>query len=153
MAEEAGSHQIGAGWTSLGGDLQGGAAVASWGTFESEIFAVLADGQVWYRYWDGEAWHDWKPMGGSFTGTPAAAARDADRIDVFAIGTDGTLQQRWWDGHEWVPWREVSGAPRPARAVSCSWIGVELRVLVVDASGSVWLCALREIPGGGFRAD
>lgn len=125
-------------WVTLGGELVGGAAVASWGTFESEIFAVQADGQVWNRYWDGQAWHQWEPMGGSFSGPVAAAARDADRIDVLAIGSDGVLRQRWWDGGQWVPWREVAGAPQAATAVSCSWIGGELRVFVVDPDGAVW---------------
>jgi hypothetical protein len=130
-------------WTPLGGALLEGAAVASWGTFESEVFAVHEDGQVWNRYWDGKAWHQWEPMGGTFVGTPAAAARDADRIDVFAIGSDGALRRRWWDGKEWVPWRAVEGAPRGARAVSCTWIGGELRVFLRDASGALWARALR----------
>lgn len=70
-------------------------------------------------------------MGGAFTGTPAASARDADRIDVLAIGRDGIVRQRWWDGGQWVAWREIDGAPRGAVAVSCSWIGGDLRIFVV----------------------
>lgn len=142
MAEETGPAQIAADWDPLGGALVGGTAVASWGTFESEVFAIHEDGQVWNRYWDGGSWHDWKPMGGSFTGTPAASARDADRIDVLAIGRDGIVRQRWWDGGQWVPWREIDGAPRGAAAVSCSWVGGELRIFVVDGDRAVW-CVTR----------
>lgn len=142
MASQAGHRQVDAGWVALGGTLHGAAAVASWGTVESEIFAIDAAGEVVDRYWDGTSWHAWESLGGSFAGTPAAAARDADRIDVFAVGTDGLLRQRWWDGSSWVPWREVAGAPRAARAVSCSWLGDELRVFVVAADGSVWYRAL-----------
>lgn len=138
MAEEAGPAQIATDWIALGGALTGGAAVASWGTFESEIFAVLDDGQVWNRYWDGKAWHAWESLGGSFAGTPAASARGADRIDVLAVGADGVVRQRWWDGAQWVSWREVAGAPRDAVAVSCSWIGDELRAFVVGADRAVW---------------
>lgn len=76
-------------------------------------------------------------MGGAFTGTPAASARDADRIDVLAIGRDGIVRQRWWDGSQWVPWRAVEGAPSGAIAVSCSWIGGELRVFVVGPDRAV----------------
>lgn len=122
---------------SLGGAVAG-AAVTSWGTFESEIFAVHDDGQVWNRYWDGSSWHPWEPMGGEFEGTPAASARDADRIDVLAIGRDGAVRRRWWDGSAWVPWRDVDGAPRAALAVSCSWVGGELRVFVVAPDRAVW---------------
>lgn len=82
-------------------------------------------------------------MGGAFAGTPAASARDADRIDVLAIGRDGTLRQRWWDGSEWVPWREVEGAPSGAVAVSCSWVGSELRVFVIDSDRAVIYLVLR----------
>ena len=143
MAEETGPPEIAIDWDTLGGALVGGAAVASWGTFESEIFAIQDDGQVWDRYWDGTAWHDWEPLGGEFTGTPAASARDADRIDVFAIGRDGPLRQRWWDGAHWVPWRVVGGAPEGALAVSCSWIGGELRLFVVGQDRAVWRATLR----------
>jgi len=143
LAEEAGPPEIAADWVSLGGALVGGAAVASWGTFESEIFAVRDDGEVWNRYWDGASWHPWEPMGGEFIGTPSASARDAARIDVLAIGADGVVQQRWWDGKQWVPWRVVAGAPRGAAAVSCSWIGDELRVVVVGADHTAWYGVLR----------
>lgn len=143
MAAEAGPPPIAEGWDPLGGPVAGGTAVASWGTFESEIFAVLDDGQVWNRYWDGDSWHDWKPMGGAFTGTPAASARDADRIDVLAVGRDGIVQRCWWDGTAWVPWRELAGAPRDALGVSCSWVGAELRIFVVDHERAVWRTSLR----------
>lgn len=138
MAAQAGPGPI-AGWISLGGALVEGAAVASWGTFESEVFAVLDDGQVWNRYWDGSSWHDWEPMGGAFAGTPAAAARDADRIDVFAVGRDGILRQRWWDGTKWVPWRAVEGAPEAPRAIACTWVGGELRLFARDRGGALWV--------------
>lgn len=137
MAEEAGPDPI-SGWIPLGGALLQGVAVASWGTFESEIFAIHEDGQVWDRYWDGKSWHAWESLGGNFVGTPAAAARSAGRIDVLAIGRDGRVQQRFWDGKQWVPWREVPGAPEGAVAVACSWIGRELRAFVVGPDRAVW---------------
>ncbi len=144
MAPQAGSPEIATDWVSLGGALAGGAAVASWGTFESEIFGVDAPtGIVVNRYWDGESWHAWEPLGGEFIGTPAAAARDAGRIDVLAIDRDGIVRQRWWDGTEWVPWQEVPGAPAGAIAVSCSWIGGELRVFVVGPDRAVSYLVLR----------
>lgn len=142
MAEEAGPGQI-ADPTSLGGALDAGVAVASWGTFESEIFAVHDDGQLWDRYWDGSSWHEWESLGGAFAGTPAAAARDGGRIDVLAIGRDGIVRQRWWDGSQWVTWRDVPGAPPGALAVACSWIGGELRVFVVGPDRAVSYLVLR----------
>ena len=96
------------GWSadeSLGGELAAPVAVTAWAENEMEVFAVLDDGQMWNRYWDGVAWHPWEPMGGEFVGQPAASSWGADRIDVFATGRDAALWHRWWNGAEWVPWQ------------------------------------------------
>lgn len=129
-------------WTSLEGALVSGAAAASWGEHEVQVFAIHEDGQIWNRYWDGEAWHPWEPMGGAFRGHPAASAREADRIDVMAIDVSGELRHRFWNGTEWVPWRAVPGAPREGRAVTCSWTGARLDVFVFGADGGLWYAAL-----------
>ena len=143
MAEEAGSHQVGTPWLSLGGPIRSGAAAASWGSQgETEIFAIRDDGAVWDRYWDGARWHEWESLGGSFQGEPAAAARDTDRIDVFAIGADGVLRHRWWDGKRWVDWVDVGGAPRGGRAVSCTWSGPRLDVFVRAPDGALFYADL-----------
>ncbi len=118
-------------WEALGDDVASAAAAASWGTFETQIFARKDDGEIWNRYWDGERWHEWESLGGTFRGAPAASARDANRIDVFAIGADGVVRHRWWNGSEWVPWEDVDGAPAGAEAVTCSWIGDRLDVFVL----------------------
>lgn len=129
-------------WLSLGGAASG-AAAASWGTEETQIFALQSDGDLWNRYWDGDGWHPWESLGGAFRGQPAASARNADRIDVFAIGTDGALRHRWWDGKEWVPWETVEGAPAGGWAVACSWIGDRLDVVLWGADQELWYAALR----------
>lgn len=130
------------GWTSLGGELVFGPTAASWGTEETQVFAIHADGQLWNRYWDGGRWHEWESLGGPFTGQPAASARDADRIDVFAIDADGVTRHRWWDGKEWVPWGAVVGAPEGAKAVACSWIGNRLDLFVWGAAKELWYTAV-----------
>jgi hypothetical protein len=130
------------GWLSLGGALVSGAAAASWGDHEVQVFALFPDGELWNRYWDGESWHAWESLGGTFTGQPAAAARGAERIDVMAIGADGLLRHRWWDGRRWVSWQEVEGAPKGAGAVDCSWVGDRLDVFVQGERGELWYLAL-----------
>jgi hypothetical protein len=130
------------GWSSLGGHLASGAAAASWGTEETQVFAIQGDGDVWNRYWDGERWHEWESLGGAFTGQPAASARDANRIDVFAVGTDRVLRHRWWNGEQWVPWEAVAGAPEGGRAVACSWIGGRLDLFVWGMDDELWYSAL-----------
>ena len=143
MAQEARSHQVTPRrWLPLGGALHSGAAAASWGDGETEVFALQQDGALWDRYWDRRRWHDWESLGGDFAGEPAAAARDADRIDVFAIGKDGVLRHRWWDGTRWVEWRDVEGAPQGARAVSCAWSGVRLDVFVWAPDGALYYADL-----------
>jgi hypothetical protein len=54
----------------LEGTLASGAAAASWGTFETQIFAIGDDGQLANRYWDGEAWHAWEPWEGRSEDSP-----------------------------------------------------------------------------------
>lgn len=125
-------------WEDLGGQLRSTAATASWGDHEVQVFAIHDDGEVWNRYWDGERWHDWESLGGSFTGQPAAAARNDSQIDVFAVGADGVLRHRWWDGFRWVDWEDVEGAPHDGSAVSCTWVGNRLKVLVTGPDGRLW---------------
>ena len=92
----------------LGGELASGPAVTAWAVGELEVFAIMADGQLWNRYWDGAAWHAWEPMGGEpRPATPAASSWGADRLDVFALGRDGRIWHRWWDGSRWVDWERL----------------------------------------------
>jgi Repeat of unknown function (DUF346) len=112
VAQEAGSHQIGD-WVSLGGSLERGAAVTSWGDGgECELFAIHDDGER------------------------------RDRIDVFALDRDGRLAHRWWDGTRWVTWEVVRGAPL-GDSVSCTWSGERLDVFVSRHGGALWYNALR----------
>lgn len=127
---------------SLGGEVIGRAAIASWGGDEAELFAVQADGQVWNRYWDGSSWHPWESLGGAFSGPIAASARDADRIDVFAVSGNGELMHRFWDGSEWVPWNRVD-AEGKVRDVDCSWSTGRLELTMVDDRGVVHHTRLR----------
>src|SRR6478609_6424457 len=73
-------------WDSLGGSLESTPAVTSWAENEMQVFCIFTDGQLWSRYWDGQAWHEWHVQGGELTGSPAACSWGADRIDVFARG-------------------------------------------------------------------
>jgi hypothetical protein len=74
-----------------------------------EVFAVMADGELWDRYWDGRAWHPWESLGGALDAsvTPAASSWSGDRLDVWARGRDGRLWHRWWDGAQWVAWEQL----------------------------------------------
>src|SRR5690606_29142767 len=46
----------------LGGTPAGPPAVTAWGVDRMEVFAVFPDGELWDRYWDGEAWHAWESL-------------------------------------------------------------------------------------------
>ncbi len=94
---------------SLGGELASPPTVVTWGEGEMEVFAVMADGELWNRYWDRTYWHDWESLGGELdpSATPAASSWGRDRLDVFARGADGQTWHRWWDGTQWVPWEQL----------------------------------------------
>ena len=96
---------------SLGGPLASAPAVTAWAVDRMEVFAVFDDGELWDRYWDGDAWHAWESLGGrSRRITPAASSWGADRLDVFAAGIDGLTWHRWWDGTRWVEWVRLEAA-------------------------------------------
>lgn len=95
---------------SLGGTLASAPAVTAWAVDEMEVFAVMPDGELWDRYWDGTSWHAWESLGGELdpSATPAASSWGPDRLDVFARGVDGRTWHRWWDGSRWVPWEQIA---------------------------------------------
>src|SRR5207248_10421429 len=45
---------------SLGGLLASSPAVTTWAEGQMEVFAIMDDGELWDRYWDGSAWQDRK---------------------------------------------------------------------------------------------
>jgi hypothetical protein len=93
VAEEAGSHQVGD-WISLGGTLERGAAVASWGDGgECELFAIHDDGELRDRYWDGKVWVPWEIVGAP-RGDSASSTWSGDRLDVFVSRGGGPLWYR-----------------------------------------------------------
>ncbi len=94
---------------SLGGTLASAPAATAWAVDALEVFAILGDGQLWNRYWDGRAWHAWESLGGRLdpSAAPAASSWGADRLDVWALGLDGLTWHRWWDGTRWVEWEQL----------------------------------------------
>ena len=55
-------------WEALGGTPISAPAVTTWAQGEMQVFCIFPDGQLWNRYWDGEAWHPWETLGGELTG-------------------------------------------------------------------------------------
>ena len=82
-------------------------AVTAWAVDRMEVLAVLADGQLWDRYWDGLSWHAWESLGGELAGDVAASSWGPDRLAVFSRGLDGRTWHRWWDGQPWVEWERL----------------------------------------------
>lgn len=88
------------------------------------VFALAADGQMIYKYWDGMAWQPsqtgWDSLGGNFIGPPSCSVRQLTysgsgaQIDVVAVGEvqrkrarpTRALFHRFWDGDKWNPANE-----------------------------------------------
>ena len=49
---------------SLGRTLASPPAVTAWAVDQLQVFAILDDGELWNRYWDGTDWHPWETLGG-----------------------------------------------------------------------------------------
>ncbi len=73
-------------WESLGGTPASAPAVTSWAEGEMQTFCIFADGQLWNRYWDGEAWH---PVGDA----RGRADREPGRLLV-GLGSHRPLRAR-----------------------------------------------------------
>jgi hypothetical protein len=85
------------------------------------VFALAANGEMVYKYWDGTAWQPsqtgWNSLGGNFVGPPSCSVRQftspgsGAQIDVVAVGqvqgkrvlNTEALFHRFWDGSTWNP--------------------------------------------------
>jgi hypothetical protein len=89
---------------SLGGQLVGGPAVASWGPGHLDVFWRGAAGDLRWKQYD-NGWSSELSLGGQLTSDPAAVSWGPGRIDVFWRGAAGELRHNWfrnwgWQGEE-----------------------------------------------------
>ncbi len=84
-------------WQSIGGQIVGAPAVASWGPNRLDVFGRGTDNHLWWNYWDGNQWSGWQDLGGDLASSPAAVSWKEGRIDVFVYGIlDGHLWHRFY---------------------------------------------------------
>jgi Repeat of unknown function (DUF346) len=91
------------------------------------IFAIAANNQMIYKYWDGTQWQPsqtgWEPLGGNFISPPAASVRyfnyppGPSNVDIIGVSSTGYLLHKYWDGSEWQPsqmeWDVLGWLPVP----------------------------------------
>lgn len=104
-------------WRTMGGALNHGVAVSSWGRDRLDVFVVGTDRALYHKWWDGTRWSDWEDLGGQLNATPAAVSWGPRRIDVFGRGIDNALYHKWFDGR-WHDWQGLGGTLLGAPAVS-----------------------------------
>ncbi|RWQ48999.1 hypothetical protein [Mesorhizobium sp.] len=93
-------------WTSLGGDLRGGPAVARHAGGGLEVFSVASDGAVWHIWQTANGWSGWASLGGHLVGSPSVGMNYDKRLEVFARSPDGQLWHIWQKASftEWTGW-------------------------------------------------
>jgi hypothetical protein len=95
-------------WQSLGGKLERGLTMVSWGPNRLDVFGQGTDHAVHSKSWNGSSWSTWSSLGGIIVGIPQSISRGQNSLDVLAIGTDYGLYQKSWDGSRWSDWQRVT---------------------------------------------
>jgi len=102
--------------------LQGGVALASWGTDRLDIFANDNNKRLWHQSWN-PGYGGWDQPGGQCPGgqlgRPAAVSWGPGRIDIVARAADSSIYQLVWDSAGWSSWIKlisVNSAHDPAIA-------------------------------------
>jgi spore germination protein YaaH len=124
-------------WASLGGALNGGPDVASWGATRADVFMRGSDNQLYHAAWDATGWH-WESLGGALASDPGAVSMAPNRIDVFVRGTDNNLWHRWFDGTKWYGYENLGGGGLSSGPDVASWGNNRLDIFVRGSDNQLW---------------
>lgn len=125
------------GWQSLGGGMQNGPDVSSWGSGRLDVFIRGLDNQLWHRWFDGTNWSGWEALGGILTADPSAVSMSPNSIDVFGRGQDNQLWHRSWNGTTWSGWQPLGGGLNSGPDVA-SWGPGRMDVFIQGMDNQLW---------------
>lgn len=143
-------------WTSLGGSINGGPAVASNKDGRIEVFVRGGDSAL-YHIWQtapGGSWSPWASLGGKLNGAPAVAANADGRLEVFARGGDNSLCHIWQTTPNggWSAWSDLGGNldGNYGPAVAANYDGrLEVFAWIITSLGEA-VGRNVQLPGGGW---
>jgi hypothetical protein len=112
---------------------------------------------MFYKFWDGAAWHPsqdgWESLGGGFASPPVVALRGPWSFDIVGLGTDNRMYHKYWDGSAWHPsqtgWEALGGefvstpalsgfeAPAPFSPIVLG-VGTDNQMYYKYFDGTVW---------------
>lgn len=140
----------------MGGPIEGGAEVVSWGPNRLDIFARLQDQSLYIKSWTGEVtgWIPsdvgWNPMGAP-TGTtfasghPSVTAWSPGTLQVVLPGSNGNVYLKRWTGTTWIPsqlgW-DALGGPIVGSAKAVSWGANRLDIFARLTDGNLYIKSL-----------
>lgn len=124
-------------WEDLGGTLDSGTDVTSWGPNRLDVFARGADQSLIHRYYNGTGWSAWESLGGILAGRPGAVSSTAGQIDVFVRGTDNQLWRRPYAAGNWQPWELLGGQITSGPTVA-SWASGRFDVFASGPDSSLF---------------
>jgi len=85
-------------------------SLSSRATNRLDIFARGQNGQLRFKFWDGDVWSDWHELGGILTSSPTSVSWASDRIDCFARGRNLHLWHKYWtSAGGWNDWVDHGG--------------------------------------------
>ncbi|MDB6021680.1 MAG: Two component regulator, sensor protein [Pedosphaera sp.] len=126
-------------WSSLGGSVWPGIAVATNADGQMEVFAVNRTNDSLMRIRqqspNSHNWSEWKNLGGELQ-PPVAANRNSDgRLEVFAVAAGGGNVRHLWQTNVhggWSAWASLGGNLEPGPVVAANGDG-RLEVFGVEA--------------------
>ena len=125
-------------WSSLGGTLNSGPGVSSWGA-NADVFMRGSDNGLWHSSWNGSVLGSWAPLGGVLSADPGAVSWGPNRIDVFVRGSDNQMWHKFmYAAGQWSLGWEAQGGVLSAGPAVASWGAGRLDVFVRGTDNGLW---------------
>ncbi|HXM55557.1 MAG TPA: hypothetical protein VOB72_09210, partial [Candidatus Dormibacteraeota bacterium] len=129
----------GSAFVNLGGSMASPPAVTRLGDGSLALFAVDADGRLWFTRQSGPsgAYLSWRSLGDiDLAGTPTLVAVSMG-VQVFALDTSGVLRTALFANDTLSAWTSVGGSGLTGSPAVVTYPGWSLRVFVRAADGTI----------------
>jgi glucuronoarabinoxylan endo-1,4-beta-xylanase len=79
-------------------DNSASTGVTAWGADRVDTFAIGADKNLYWKFWDGSAWSQYNSLNATASAGVAATHWGPNRLDVFYTGNSGSMKHKWYTG-------------------------------------------------------
>jgi hypothetical protein len=124
--------------------LSGGPSAVSWGGLRIDVFSRGTDGNLWQKYYDGNAygWGPWANLNIPIDTPPTVTSWGVGRLDIFYATVAGVLQHYWYGNGAW---QAVEPLDQPSASVTIvgnpgvvSWGVGRMDIFVQGSDNALW---------------